>query len=48
MSFDAETHAPQAAWASLDQARRNAAYDNNGAVANSARLIEARNAASAY
>ncbi len=47
MSLAAETPAPQAVWASLDQARRNAAYDNNAAVANSAALIEARNAASA-
>jgi len=47
VSLAAETPAPQAVWASLDQARRNAAYDNNGAVANSAKLIEARNAASA-
>ena len=39
--------APQQVWASLDQPRRNAAYDNNAAVANSAALIEARNAASA-
>jgi arylformamidase len=41
------TPAPQALWASLDQARRNGAYDNNAAVANSPALIEARNAASA-
>ena len=47
MSLDAERPAPQAVWASLDRARRNAAYDNNAAVANSAKLIEARNAASA-
>ncbi len=47
MSLAAEASAPQAIWASLDQARRNAAYDNNAAVANSAALIEARNAASA-
>src|SRR5271163_3784163 len=39
--------APQAVWSSLDRAHRNAAYDNNAAVANSAALIEARNAASA-
>jgi arylformamidase len=42
-----ETPAPQQVWALLDEARRNAAYDNNGAVANSAKLVEARNAASA-
>ncbi|HEX9170943.1 MAG TPA: alpha/beta hydrolase [Roseiarcus sp.] len=47
MSIAAETPAPQKVWASLDQARRNAAYDNNAAVANSAMLIEARNAGSA-
>jgi acetyl esterase/lipase len=38
---------PQDVWASLDRAARNAAYDNNAAVANSAALIAARNAASA-
>lgn len=47
MSLAAETPAPQTVWASLDQAARNAAYDNNAAVANSAALVEARNAASA-
>ncbi len=47
MSLAADAPAPQAVWASLDQARRNAAYDNNAAVANSVALIEARNAASA-
>ena len=47
MSLAAETPAPQQVWASLDQAERNAAYDNNAAIANSAALIEARNAASA-
>ena len=47
MSLVAETRAPQAIWASLDQAQRNAAYDNNAAVANSPALVEARNAASA-
>ena len=47
MSLAAEASAPQAQWASLDQARRNAAYDNIAAVAGSAALIEARNAASA-
>jgi acetyl esterase/lipase len=39
--------APQVVWASLDRPQRDAAYDNNAAVANSAALIEARNAASA-
>ena len=34
-------------WASLDQAARNAAYDNNAAVADSPRWIEQRNRASA-
>src|SRR4051812_27864611 len=38
---------PRRAWAKLDQAARNAAYDNNAAVAGSAALIEQRNAASA-
>ena len=47
MNLAAEAPAPQQVWGSLDQARRNAAYDNNAAVANSAALIEARNAASA-
>jgi acetyl esterase/lipase len=47
VSLAAESPAPQQVWASLDQARRNAAYDNVAAVANSAALIEARNAASA-
>jgi arylformamidase len=47
VSLAADTPAPQAVWASLDRAQRNAAYDNNAAVANSATLIEARNAASA-
>jgi arylformamidase len=47
VSLVAETPAPQQVWSSLDEARRNAAYDNNAAVANSARLIEARNSASA-
>lgn len=35
-----------ASWSTMSQAERNAAYNNNGAVANSAALIEARNAAS--
>jgi acetyl esterase/lipase len=47
VSLAAKAPAPQEVWSSLDEARRNAAYDNNGAVANSAKLIEARNAASA-
>ncbi len=47
MSLAAETPAPQRVWASLNQAERNAAYDNNAAVVGSAALIEARNAASA-
>jgi arylformamidase len=47
VSLAAESPAPQQVWASLDQAERNAAYDNNAAVANSAALIEARNGASA-
>ena len=33
-------------WAQMSQAERDAAYNNNGAVANSPALIEARNAAS--
>jgi arylformamidase len=47
VNLAAETPAPQAVWASLDEAQRNAAYDNNAAVANSAALAQARNAASA-
>lgn len=38
---------PRANWASLTQAARDAAYDNNGAVADSPALIEKRNAGSA-
>jgi len=38
---------PRERWASLDQATRNAAYDNNAAVADSPRWIEQRNRASA-
>jgi arylformamidase len=38
---------PRERWASLDQAARNAAYDNNAAVADSPRWIELRNSASA-
>jgi arylformamidase len=47
VSLAADAPAPQKVWASLDLAQRNAAYDNNAAVANSAALVEARNAASA-
>jgi arylformamidase len=47
VNLAADVPAPQAQWASLDQAQRNAAYDNNAAVAGSPALIEARNAASA-
>jgi acetyl esterase/lipase len=47
VNLAADTPAPQDVWASLDEAERNAAYDNNAAVADSAALIEARNAASA-
>jgi acetyl esterase/lipase len=47
VNLAADAPAPQAVWGSLDQAQRNAAYDNNAAVAGSAALIEARNAASA-
>ena len=47
MSLAAETPAPQTVWASLERAARDKAYDNNGAVANSAALVEVRNAASA-
>jgi arylformamidase len=36
---------PRRVWAKLDQAARDAAYNNNNAVANSAALIEERNAA---
>ena len=44
----AETPAdPRRIWAKLDQAARDAAYNNNNAVANSAALIEERNAAAA-
>ena len=39
--------APQEVWGSLSQAERDAAYNNNAAVANSAALVEARNSASA-
>jgi acetyl esterase/lipase len=38
---------PRTQWALLDLAARNAAYDNNAAVPNSASLIEERNRASA-
>ncbi|MEP9355772.1 alpha/beta hydrolase [Xanthobacter sp. KR7-65] len=38
---------PRLNWATLSQAERDAAYDNNGAVANSPALIEERNRLSA-
>jgi hypothetical protein len=38
---------PRLNWASLSQAERDAAYDNNAAVKNSAALIAERNEASA-
>jgi arylformamidase len=38
---------PRERWASLDRAARNAAYDNNAAVADSPRWIARRNSASA-
>jgi acetyl esterase/lipase len=38
---------PRSSWAALSQAERDAAYDNNKAVANSPSLIAARNEASA-
>ena len=38
---------PRQNWAALSQAERDAAYDNNKAVANSPALIAARNEASA-
>jgi arylformamidase len=38
---------PRAKWASLTQAERDAAYDNNAAVADSPALIQKRNAGSA-
>ena len=38
---------PRLHWHTLSQAERDAAYDNNKAVANSAALIAARNEASA-
>ncbi len=38
---------PRRVWGVLNQAQRNAAYDNNAAVSNSAQLIEERNAVSA-
>jgi len=47
VSHAAEAPAPQAVWDSLAEAQRNAAYDNNAAVAGSAALVQARNAASA-
>ncbi len=47
MTRDDTGDAPQARWAWLDQAQRDAAYDNNGAVPGVAEWAEARNAASA-
>ena len=47
VTLPAETPAPQQVWATLDQAQRNAAYDNNGAVPGSAAWSEARTVASA-
>src|ERR1700741_906982 len=38
---------PRSSWIALPQAERDAAYDNNKAVANSPALIAARNEASA-
>lgn len=40
-------HDPRLSWSTLSQAERDAAYDNNGAVANSPALIEERNRLSA-
>jgi acetyl esterase/lipase len=45
--FVGNGRSPQERWASLSQAERDEAYDNNKAVANSAELIAARNTASA-
>jgi arylformamidase len=47
MSPGAKIPAPQEVWASLDQAQRDAAYDNNAAVPGVAAWAEDRNAASA-
>ncbi|MBV8538518.1 MAG: alpha/beta hydrolase [Alphaproteobacteria bacterium] len=44
---DDEPRDPRLDWAALSQAERDAAYDNNKAVANSPALITARNQASA-
>ncbi|MCB8838321.1 alpha/beta hydrolase [Aurantimonas sp. VKM B-3413] len=46
MSVASSRPAPQEIWASLTQAERDAAYNNNAAVANSAALVEARDRAS--
>jgi len=43
----ADPRIPRSSWAALSQAERDAAYDNNKAVANSPALIAARNEASA-
>ncbi|MDX6806238.1 alpha/beta hydrolase [Terrihabitans rhizophilus] len=47
MSSQNPASSPWDRWASLGQAERDAAYNNNAAVADSPALIEARNAASA-
>jgi len=44
---DSEAIDPRANWSTLSQTGRDAAYDNNKAVANSPELIAARNATSA-
>jgi arylformamidase len=44
---DNEPNDPRLNWSVLSQAERDAAYDNNKAVANSPALIAARNATSA-
>jgi acetyl esterase/lipase len=44
---EARAPAPQDVWESLSQAERDAAYNNNAAVANSAELIRERDAAAA-
>ena len=44
---DSEPKDPRLVWDALSQSERDAAYDNNKAVANSPALIAARNAASA-
>ena len=44
---DSEPKDPRQDWSALSQAERDAAYDNNKAVADSPALVAARNAASA-